>query len=68
MRSNLGGLSQRWFLAGMIVATAVVLSLITDTTEGAHLPISLEDSNFEIDFDANLKVDHLAGTLDWANV
>jgi len=33
----------------------------------AHPEVSLPGSNFEIDTDANLKVDH-AGDLDWANV
>jgi hypothetical protein len=33
----------------------------------AHDDVSLDGSNFEIDTDANLKVDHV-GALDWANV
>ena len=68
MRSNVGGLGRRWFLAGMIIATAVVLSLFVNTTEGAHPLPSLLYSNFEIDYDANLTVEHTAPpSLDWAS-
>ena len=56
-------------MAGMIIAVAVIFSLVANTTEGAHPPIptSLPDSNFEIDIDANLKVDHAAPYIDWAH-
>ena len=76
MRSILGGLNQRWFLAGMIIATAAIFSLVAVPTEGANLPAgeaanlqsSLDGSNFEIDEDANLIVDDGASSLDWESV
>ena len=68
MRNGIGGLSRRWFLAGMIIGTAVIFSLFANSTEGAHGTVSLPGSDFEIDLDANLKVDDGAPFLDWANV
>ncbi len=69
MRSNLGGLNQRWFLAGTIFAMAVVFSLFVNTTEGAHIETtSLTFSNFEIDEDANLRNDDGLPSFDWENV
>ena len=44
--------------AGLLSSTAALAS---------HPEVSLSGSNFEIDTDANLKVDD-AGSLDWANV
>ena len=63
-------------MVAMIIAAAAIFSLVVVPTEGANLPAgeaanlptSLPNSDFEIDYDANLKVDHLAGTLDWENV
>ncbi len=61
----------RWGRRGKIFGGLTVLSLVAVglgiVPASAHEDASLPDSNFEIDVDANLKVDH-AGNLDWANV
>lgn len=54
-------------LAGAVVGT-VALALIPAVASATHGSTSLSGSNFEIDDDANLKVDHVAPSLDWANV
>jgi hypothetical protein len=48
------------------VAVLLVSSVIQATA--SHVPPTLSGSTFEIDADANLKVDHLTGTIDWASV
>jgi hypothetical protein len=55
----------RWAVvsAGLVLAATLVPSL----AGASHYQASLEGSNFEIDFDANLKVD-VGGNLDWAGV
>jgi len=56
------------FLLGIGVIAALVLSLQIAAFAG-HDEVSLPGSNFEIDTDANLKVDDTAPpSLDWANV
>ena len=53
------------------LALAAILSccLFPSIAFGAHGDVSLSGSNFEIDSDANLKVDHAAPpSEDWANV
>jgi hypothetical protein len=58
----------RVFLAVSVAfALSLVLGLIP--AMASHGDVSLPGSNFEIDTDANLKVDHTAPpSLDWANV
>ena len=68
MRSNLGDLNRRWLMAAMIITAAVIFSLVATPMEGAHPESSLAGSNFEIDSDANLIVDHVAPSIDWAMV
>ena len=56
----------RW--AGL-VGLVMVFSLMGGATAlASHPEVSLAGSNFEIDTDANLKVDDPAPSLDWANV
>jgi len=58
--------AQRWFaLAGMVGALTLVASAIA---LAAHPEVSLTGSNFEIDIDANLKVDDASPSIDWENV
>ena len=50
-------------------AGALVLSaLVAAPALASHPEVSLPGSNFEIDTDANLKVDDPAPSIDWANV
>ncbi|NUR72380.1 MAG: prealbumin-like fold domain-containing protein [Hamadaea sp.] len=52
-----------------IASAAAIFAAFTFTSQAyAHPDVSLAGSNFEIDTDANLKVDHSAPSLDWANV
>jgi hypothetical protein len=51
--------------AGMLL---VASSLIASPALASHPEVSLAGSNFEIDTDANLKVDDPAPSIDWANV
>lgn len=56
----------RWRLAvalGVVAAAAFAIVAIA-----SHVPPTLSGSTFEIDADANLKVDHATGTIDWASV
>jgi hypothetical protein len=52
---------------GLAVLSLVAVGLGTVPASASHYQASLEGSDFEIDNDANLKVD-VAGNLDWANV
>ena len=52
-------------MAGALVASGLVFAMPAIT---GHGDISLAGSDFEIDADANLVVDHEAPALDWANV
>ncbi len=52
-----------------LVGFVMVFSLMgAATTLASHAEVSLPGSNFEIDTDANLKVDDAAPSIDWANV
>jgi hypothetical protein len=51
--------------AGALVLTALVAA---GPAQASHPEVSLPGSNFEIDTDANLKVDDPAPSIDWANV
>ena len=56
---------------GMAVVGAVILATTMIGATGAfasHPEVSLAGSNFEIDTDANLKVDDPTPSIDWANV
>ena len=55
-------------MAAMIIAAAVIFTMVATPMEGAHPETSLAGSVFEIDSGANLKVDHAAPSIDWANV
>ena len=50
------------------IAAATVLLIGVQAAFASHPEVSLAGSNFEIDTDANLKVDDPAPSLDWANV
>lgn len=52
-------------VAAAILATA---ALTMPGALASHPEVSLPGSNFEIDTDANIKVDDAAPSLDWANV
>ena len=41
---------------------------VEQTQQASHGDVSLTGSQFEIDTDANLKVDHIAPSIDWASV
>ena len=63
------------FWTGYILATFATLALVAIVLSGpvaavlaSHGDVSLTGSNFEIDTDANLKVDHASPSIDWANV
>ena len=51
-----------------VLLTAVLLISVTGSALAVHGDATLAGSTFEIDNDANLKVDHAATSLDWANV
>ena len=52
--------------AGLIGLGAT--ALIAAPAQAAHPEVSLPGSNFEIDTNANLKVDDAAPSIDWASV
>ncbi len=51
-----------------VLLTAVLLISVTGSALAVHGDATLAGSIYEIDNDANLKVDHAAPSLDWANV
>jgi Prealbumin-like fold domain len=53
-----------------LVAIGVAVLLVSSVIQafGSHGLVNLTGSNFEIDTDANLKVDHAAPSIDWASV
>jgi hypothetical protein len=53
--------------AGVAAGALVLTALAAGPAQAAHPEVSLPDSNFEIDTDANLKVND-AGQLDWLSV
>ena len=63
------------FWTGYVLATFATLALVAIVLSGpvaavfaSHPEVSLPGSDFEIDTDANLKVDDPSPSLDWANV
>ena len=60
---------RRGFLAAAIIALLIaVVAGPLGSALASHSEVSLPGSNFEIDTDANLKVDDPAPSIDWANV
>jgi len=58
--------TRRWRLAVALgVVAAVAFSIVA---VASHPEVSLSGSNFEIDTDANLKVDDPSPSIDWASV
>ena len=55
----------RWL--ALVGSVALMMLLLATAVLASHPEVSLPGSNFEIDLDANLKVND-AGSLDWANV
>jgi hypothetical protein len=53
---------------GLAVLSLVAVGLGTIPASATHPEASLPGSNFEIDVDANLKVDDAAPSIDWASV
>src|ERR687898_734175 len=53
-----------------VIAISVAVLLVSSVIQAAasHPEVSLAGSNFEIDTDANLRVDDPAPSIDWANV
>jgi hypothetical protein len=51
-----------------VLLTAVLVVSVTGSALASHGDVSLPGSNFEIDIDANIKVDHTTPSIDWANV
>ena len=58
--------SRRWFIA-VAGATALAVAFIPAVATASHLEVSLAGSNFELDTDANLKVDDGSPSIDWAS-
>jgi hypothetical protein len=54
--------------AAMIAAVSVAMVLTPTMASASHPEVSLPGSNFEIDTDANIKVDDPAPSIDWASV
>jgi hypothetical protein len=50
------------------VSLALLGLLVAGSAQASHPEVSLPGSNFEIDEDANLKLDHPAPSIDWASV
>ena len=64
-----GGLRRRGRRVAALLGTGVLaMALLPSTAAATHPEASLAGSNFEIDVDANLRVDDPAPSLDWANV
>lgn len=55
-------------VAGVAVGALTLTALIGGPSFASHGDVSLAGSDFEIDTDANLKVDHAAPSEDWASV
>jgi Prealbumin-like fold domain len=54
-----------WFAVAVVALVALALAVGASAN---HPEVSLQGSDFEIDTDANLRVDDPAPSLDWANV
>lgn len=60
--------ARRIRLGALLSAGALLVALVPTAAYATHPEVSLSGSNFEIDTDANLKVDDPAPSIDWANV
>ncbi len=65
--SNAMSARRRRLIAGA-AAAALAAALIPAIAEASHSEVSLSGSNFEIDTNANLKVDDPSPSIDWAGV
>ena len=66
LQRNTGRARPRWVA---LVGIVMVFSLLgAATTLASHPEVSLSGSNFEIDTDANLKLDDASPNIDWASV
>jgi len=52
----------------LVAITAMIMAVGIPAALASHPEVSLPGSNFEIDTDANLKVDDAAPSIDWASV
>jgi hypothetical protein len=70
MATSFGNLFRKRRLRAGVIATAVVAGGLASLSPAYanHPEVSLTGSNFEIDTDANLKVDDAAPSIDWASV
>jgi hypothetical protein len=57
-----------WAIIAVVGAMAAVLLIGMQAAFASHPEVSLPGSDFEIDTDANLKVDDPAPSIDWASV
>jgi hypothetical protein len=57
-----------WAIIAVVGAMAAVLLIGMQSAFASHPEVSLPGSDFEIDTDANLKVDDAAPSIDWASV
>lgn len=57
---------RRW--GSVVAATTLIVAGMAGPAHATHPEVSLPGSNFEIDTDANLRVDDAAPSIDWANV
>ena len=57
-----------WKYRTITILLGLGLAMTTTPTFASHPEVSLTGSNFEIDTDANIKVDDPAPSSDWANV
>ncbi len=55
-------------IGSLVAAFAMAAAFAPSVAYANHPEVSLPGSNFEIDTDANLKVDDPAPSIDWANV
>ena len=62
--------SRTWAILAIVaaIAAATVLLIGVQAAFASHPEVSLPGSNFEIDTDANLKLDDAAPSQDWASV
>jgi hypothetical protein len=59
---------RRWRTVSVAIAVIAAFGLTLAPASASHPEVSLAGSDFEIDTDANLKVDDPAPSIDWASV
>ena len=62
------GRGRRRAVTALLGAGVLAAAMIPSAVLASHPEVSLPGSNFEIDTDANLKVDDAAPSIDWASV